>query len=102
MHQSNRCEDTKGNDFHHTMDTTKIGKLGLTHFIGIEQMFDDILKSFHETGLIGDYLQEQGSSHEWEVTTWNYVIVTSHFGEESTLLTTSPCSAFCTCVLLHH
>ena len=79
MHQSNRCADTKGNDFHHTMDTTKIGKLGLTHFIGIEQMFDDILKSFHETGLIGDYLQEQGSSHEWEVTTRNYIIVTSHF-----------------------
>jgi len=64
LQTASRCEDTKGNDFHHTMDTTKIGKLGLTHFIGIEQMFDDILKSFHETGLIGDYLQEQGSSHE--------------------------------------
>ena len=81
MHQSNRCEDRKGDDFHHTMDTTKIGKLGLTQFIGIEQMFDDILKSFHETGLIGDYLQEPGSSHKWEVTTPNYAIVTSHFGE---------------------
>ncbi|KAG0554494.1 hypothetical protein KC19_12G095500 [Ceratodon purpureus] len=52
---ASRCSDRKGDNFHHKMDSTKLKNLGLAQLKSVDQMFDDVLKCFHEKGLIGDY-----------------------------------------------
>ncbi|XP_021753974.1 tetraketide alpha-pyrone reductase 2-like isoform X1 [Chenopodium quinoa] len=43
---------TEGNDFPHSMDTSKIMQLGFPGFKSIPQMFDDCIKSFQEKGFL--------------------------------------------------
>ncbi|KAJ4961080.1 hypothetical protein NE237_020990 [Protea cynaroides] len=47
-----QCGDQKGDDNPHSMDTSKINKLGLTTFKTIPDMFDDCIKSFQEKGFL--------------------------------------------------
>ncbi|XP_043694822.1 tetraketide alpha-pyrone reductase 2-like [Telopea speciosissima] len=48
----NKCSDQKGDDNPHSMDTSKINKLGLPTFKTIPEMFDDCIKSFQEKGFL--------------------------------------------------
>ncbi|XP_042483700.1 tetraketide alpha-pyrone reductase 2-like [Macadamia integrifolia] len=48
----NKCSDQKGDDNPHSMDTSKINRLGLPTFKTIPEMFDDCIKSFQEKGFL--------------------------------------------------
>ncbi|KAJ8444671.1 hypothetical protein Cgig2_030345 [Carnegiea gigantea] len=48
----NRCGSQKGDDKPHSMDTSKIMKLGFPGFKTIPKMFDDCIKSFQDKGLL--------------------------------------------------
>uniref|UniRef100_A0A803MU13 Uncharacterized protein n=1 Tax=Chenopodium quinoa TaxID=63459 RepID=A0A803MU13_CHEQI len=43
---------TEGNDFPHSMDTSKIMQLGFPGFKSIPQMFDDCIQSFQDKGFL--------------------------------------------------
>nr|AIA24416.1 cinnamoyl-CoA reductase 2 [Sinopodophyllum hexandrum] len=47
-----KCSDKKGDDNPHSLDTSKIQKLGFPSFKTLPQMFDDCIKSFQEKGLL--------------------------------------------------
>ncbi|KNA10778.1 hypothetical protein SOVF_141130 [Spinacia oleracea] len=42
----------EGNDFPHSMDTSKIMQLGFSGFKSVPQMFDDCIKTFQEKGFL--------------------------------------------------
>ncbi|KAK9105707.1 hypothetical protein Scep_022551 [Stephania cephalantha] len=48
----NKCDDRKGDDRPHSMDTSKISELGQPALKTISQMFDDYIKSFQEKGFL--------------------------------------------------
>ncbi|KAL6573687.1 Tetraketide alpha-pyrone reductase 2 [Orobanche hederae] len=48
----NKCSDQKGDDHPHSMDNSKIIKLGLPPLKTLDQMFDDCIISFQEKGLL--------------------------------------------------
>ncbi|KAL6538980.1 Tetraketide alpha-pyrone reductase 2 [Orobanche minor] len=48
----NKCSDQKGDDNPHSMDSSKIIKLGLPPLKTLDQMFDDCISSFQEKGLL--------------------------------------------------
>lgn len=48
----NKCGNQSGDDNPHSMDTSKIIKLGLPPFKTLAQMFDDCIQSFQERGLL--------------------------------------------------
>ncbi|CAN0870729.1 Tetraketide alpha-pyrone reductase 2 [Linum grandiflorum] len=49
---SGRLSSTKGDSNTHSMDTSKIAKLGLPPFRSLEEMFDDCIKSFQDKGFL--------------------------------------------------
>ncbi|GFP85343.1 tetraketide alpha-pyrone reductase 2 [Phtheirospermum japonicum] len=50
----NKCSNQKGDDNPHSMDSSKIVKLGLPPMKTLDQMFDDCISSFQEKGFL-DY-----------------------------------------------
>nr|UBX89878.1 tetraketide alpha-pyrone reductase [Gerbera hybrid cultivar] len=48
----NKCGGEKGDDSPHSIDCSKILQLGLPPLKGIDQMFDDCIKSFQEKGFL--------------------------------------------------
>ncbi|KAE8100736.1 hypothetical protein FH972_018600 [Carpinus fangiana] len=48
----NECSSHKGDSSPHSMDTTKITRLGLPPFKTLDQMFDDCIISFQEKGFL--------------------------------------------------
>ncbi|KAI3467097.1 hypothetical protein Pfo_023760 [Paulownia fortunei] len=49
-----KCSNQKGDDNPHSMDTSKIIKLGLPPLKTLDQMFDDCITSFQERGFLED------------------------------------------------
>ncbi|CAN1296404.1 Tetraketide alpha-pyrone reductase 2 [Linum perenne] len=47
-----KLSSQEGDSSKHSMDTSKIGKLGLGKFRSLEEMFDDCIKSFQEKGFL--------------------------------------------------
>ncbi|KAG5236919.1 oxidoreductase family protein [Salix suchowensis] len=48
----NKCSSQEGDNIPHSMDTTKIARLGLPPFKTLEQMFDDCIRSLQEKGFL--------------------------------------------------
>ncbi|KAF7808887.1 tetraketide alpha-pyrone reductase 2 [Senna tora] len=48
----NKCSSLEGDNNPHSMDTTKIRELGFPAFKGLEEMFDDCIKSFQAKGFL--------------------------------------------------
>ncbi|GAB2228556.1 hypothetical protein Droror1_Dr00022676 [Drosera rotundifolia] len=48
----NKCGGQRGDDKPHSMDTSKIARLGLTEFKTIHQMFDDCISRFQDKGFL--------------------------------------------------
>ncbi|KAB1220751.1 Tetraketide alpha-pyrone reductase 2 [Morella rubra] len=48
----NKCSNQEGDNTPHSMDTTKIIKLGFLPFKTLDQMFDDCIRSFQEKGFL--------------------------------------------------
>ncbi|KAB1220753.1 Tetraketide alpha-pyrone reductase 2 [Morella rubra] len=48
----NKCSNQEGDNTPHSMDTTKIIKLGFLPFKTLDQMYDDCIRSFQEKGFL--------------------------------------------------
>lgn len=49
---ANKCSGNEGDNNPHSMDTSKLQKLGFPAFKTLEEMFDDCIKSFQEKGFL--------------------------------------------------